>query len=142
MTSTSAPNCENSCPIMDGGLADNTALTPVMSQSSLLPSNKPGYVSLLGGPSSTDTISYLMGVGSMKTFEMGGLNLCPFNQPGICASLTQMRKIIVANMNPETHMEYWAITNAFGSYKPEFQLLEAYCGDPLKYDEFVADCQA
>lgn len=99
----------------------------------------------IAGPASTFSMfNYQLGKGPYDIWSGGGagINLCPFELPQLCGLITTLRKIVVSNFDQETAKTYIDLSSAFGMYLAENQVISPFCGDPLAYDEFHAQCKA
>jgi len=134
---------QSGCPILDGGFTDNAPLTPILSQGTGMPSQiRPSWIISVGASSTMATIKYLMGVGPLHVYEMGGINMCPFTIAGICNMLSKVRDLSVLYLPRNSVVAYRDLGATFQVFRPEIKLLAPYCADPLTYDLFHGQCEA
>jgi len=143
-TEYSPPGCASvGCPVIDGSSSDDVPLTPLMSEfSEAHDVNKPVFFMMSGASMTMVTFKFLLGTGPLGIWTFGALNVCPFSEPSKCTAIGKIKDAMVDNFDKQTSLEYWNLVQSFSVYKPEFKLLEPYCGDPLTYDEFEAECSA
>lgn len=140
---TEVKNCDGGCPILDGGFSDNAPLTPVVAASMKLPTQtRPSWILSVGAASTMSTIKYLMGTAPMAIWTFGGINVCPFTIGGLCTMITKLRTLMVGVISFKSQQSYFSISNAYGVYRPDMQLMVPYCGDPLAFDLFEGMCNA
>jgi len=138
------PSClKNGCPIMDGGFTDNAPLTPILSQGIKMPSNlRPSWIISVGASSTMATVKYLMGVGALHVYEMGGINVCPFTDVGICRVIKNIQGLVIQTLPTASLVAYKDLGSAYQVFRPEIRLMTPYCTDPLTYDLFAGQCAA
>jgi len=135
--------CTIGCPVMDGALTDNGPLTPIVSAATLLAEEiRPDWIISIGAASTMATVEFLMGSGALEIWSFGGINVCPFTVGGICKMASKVRVLLVDTLPTKSQAAYFNLVNSYGVYRPELQLLTPYCGDPLTYDLFAAECEA
>lgn len=138
---TKAPQCEEGCPLMDGGFTDNAPLTPILAAASDLPlSIHPRQVALLGPANNMANILYLMGQGPLDIWTFAGLNMCPFTQTSICRMITQTRKLLLTVVDTDTQLQYRTLAGVYSVWRPSQQVITPFCADPLVFDHFNGEC--
>jgi len=141
-----APMCsDGGCSVGDAGMIDSGPLTPSLAYSSYLPRQFQITMAYITGPAATFSMfNYQIGMGPFDIWSAGGagVNSCPFLTPQYCSILTTLRKLMVQNMDKDTTKTYIELGNAFGVHLPENQIIAPFCGDPISYDEFHAQCKA
>jgi len=134
-------HCESGCPLLDGAFTDNGPVTPILAAASALaPNVRPYQVSLLGPTSTMGTVSYLLGFGSMDLF--GQVNMCPFTEVSKCGIIDEIKTLTVPELGPDVAVAYRSLSNAYSVYRPNQQVIKAFCADPLIYDHFDSMCRS
>jgi len=134
--------CEKtSCAVMDGAGTDNGPVTQGIS----VTSKEPEYLrvhqlSLVGPISTLTSIKYLLGQGPMGLETMGGLNICPVPEPGVCQVISHVRELLVSILPSDERGSYNKIASEYQGWRPKQQVLSSYCGDPLMFDIFAGMC--
>jgi len=142
LTNRAIPDCGNSCPLVDGGFTDNGPITPVLATSSQMDVTLwPHQLSLLGPLQTMTTIKYLLGTGPFGIWTATGLNLCPFTQISICNMITKARTLATPLLPFDIGEQYRSITDRYSINRPDKQVLQAFCSDPLIFDHFRAMCE-
>jgi len=134
-------HCESGCPLLDGAFTDNGPVTPILAVASGSDAHlRPYQVSILGPTSTMGTIKYLLGIGHMELF--GQVNICPFTEVTKCEIMDEIRVLTIPELGPDVAVAYRSLNNAYSVYRPNQQIMKAFCADPLIYDHFSAMCKA
>jgi len=141
LVTTLRPQCDAGCPLLDGGFTDNGPITPVLSATSRMPENIiPRHVSLLGPANTMESIKYLLGDGALGIWTGSGMNLCPFTQVTICNMVTTVRELVVPMLPYDAFNQYNSIGSHYKVFRPDQQVMEPFCSDPLSFDHFHGMC--
>lgn len=141
LSTSTAPQCESGCPLLDGGFTDNGPVTPVLARASRMQlALRPRNMALLGPSNTMDAIKYLMAQGPLSIWTGFGLNLCPFTQVNLCDVITTLRELSVPMLDYDVAQQYHSIDNHYQVTRPDQQVMMAYCGDPLIFDHFKTQC--
>jgi len=143
LVTTSHDNCQNGCPLVDGGFTDNGPITPILSVASRMDEkSRPFHISLLGPSNTMESIKYLLGQGPLGVWTGAGLNLCPFTQVTICTMIGSIRELVIPMLPYQQGEEYNSIATHYAVFRPEQQIMTAFCSDPLSFDHFRGQCQS
>merc|ERR1719156_524529 len=71
-----------------------------------------------------------------------GGNICPFSDVSFCSTLSDLRELTKRMASPEVLHNYLEMSGAYAIWLPQNQIMAAFCGDPIAYDEFQNICIA
>jgi len=136
-----APHCGNGCPTMDGAATDNGPMTQGISVTSKEPEHlRVHQLSLVGPISTLISIKYLLGQGPMGLASIGGLNVCPSTEPGVCKVISHIRVLLLSILPSDDRGSYNRLASQYETWRPTHQVFSSYCGDPIMFDIFAGMC--